>query len=261
MKHHINPIPMRIPQQPDLCCAAVIATACEWMGIDYGNSLNNLAVRLGLHVNEKFKDMYTPELAKRALPEGHVDIGMTIDSLEQPRLIEKIKRELEGLVLKVHRLKDITEIDERLYNPSFAIPNLENFLENNLDKNRPIGINYRLEPFTGRKDGHYGLIFAYDNKNKDVYICEPSPFNRKHWKAPLTTFIRAMQAAWKEDDQQPRERGLITFAGPTKRKEQDIKTIIRFLLKVPKFIPANYRIIRYPSSPKERGHPYNPRNP
>ncbi|MEK6945645.1 MAG: hypothetical protein AABW63_02540 [Nanoarchaeota archaeon] len=253
-----NPRPHEIIQKPDLCCAANVAIEDQRRGIDYGGSLENLAVRMGLYINANYKDMYGPELQKRALPSGDAQIGMTFESFENSERLKNIVKG-SGLEAEAYRLSRIVGSLDGVVQPTFEmIQSVGSFLTNNLKAGNGITINYRLEPFTGREDGHYVSLFAYDDTTNEVYVCDPSPHSPEYWKEGLNKFITGMLPIWKEDDGKKRERGLIVLSGPMLKNKENPNKIRRLLKNIKTYVPINARVRIYPAHPEERSRPYQP---
>ncbi len=229
MIHVLNPLPPNRNQKPNLCAATCLQMILDRRGIEYGYSLENLAVTLGLYIDKKDKEMFGGELKKRNLPHGDARIGLLYDNFKEEKIPQIIKENF-GLTIET---KYPSEIGQR---------NVKEFLTENLKQGKDIMINYRLEPFNGRKGGHYVLTFAFNEENRDVYVTDPSPFIQEYWKQKLGIFLYGMKPIWKEDDNKKRERGFVVFSGPINKEPEDPSKIYEIIKNTRNYVPVDARI-------------------
>lgn len=229
MIHTLNPIPPNRNQKPNLCAATCLQMILGRRGIEYGYSLENLAVQLGLYIDEEDKDMFGEELRRRTLKHGSAEIGLLFDDFKKP---EKL-----GLI------KSIWGIDAKVLHPSeIGIRKIKDFLVAEIEKGNDIMLNYRLEPFNGRTDGHYVLMFALNEDTNDIYVSDPSPFVQEYWKAKLGRFLWAMKPRWKEDDNKKRERGFVIFSGPMNKEKDNPQSVDNLVMGVGDYVAVDARI-------------------
>ncbi len=260
---YLNPIPIERTQKPDLCPTATIAQEAQRRGI-FSGSLETLAVKIKQNVSSQNEKMYGKALRRRSLPKKDAQIGLTFERAYDLKLQEIIKKELQGLTMTPYKIGDITgesihEMREQNYDITKARKKVIRFLLDNLSSNNGVGINYRLDPFNGRNDGHYVLGFAFHKNTKNLYVCDSSFLSPEYWKEPLDTFINAMRPIWKEDDNSIRQRGFIVLSGPMLAEKQSKKEIKKILMNTPKYEPINARIVQFPSHPEDRKTPYTPK--
>jgi hypothetical protein len=237
MIYVLNPIPPNRNQKPNLCAATCLQMILERRGINYDRNLENLASTLGLHIDERDKDMFGEKLRKTALPSGDARIGLIIDDFKKKEKPEIIKANF-GLESKVYIPSEFK--DKK---------GVKNFLIESLNTGDDLMLNYRLEPFNGRSDGHYVLVFGFNEDNNDVYVSDPSPFTPEYWTAKLEKFLFAMKPIWKEDDGQPRERAFVRFSGPNNGDRDDSSNIDKIIKSIKEYIPIDTRIKRKTPSP------------
>lgn len=238
MIHTLNPIPPNRNQKPNLCAATCLQMILDRRGIEYGPSLEALAIELGLYIDERDKDMFGAALKKRTLKHGDARIGLLFDDFKKPEKLEQLK-ELFGLEAKTYHPSEIG-----------GTKGIKELLTDSFGQGKDVIINYRLELFNGREDGHYVLAFAFDDENNDVYVSDPSPFIQEYWKVRMGRFAKAMQPIWTEDDGKQRERGLIVLHGPMHKKRIPQREMDNYLKNTEDYVAVDVRIQRNTPSPQ-----------
>jgi hypothetical protein len=233
-----------LEQKPDFCYPGIINTDTNRRGVLY--DLDSLAAFLEVNINEKYKEMYSPELQKRALPEGNANIGFLVDRLKDPENLGRILK-LGYNKAKFHWVSEFKNLDDA-----------SDFIAENMEKNRlsdhdvAIGMNFRWDKIRGTKNGHYTLIAAYDNKSKIITICDTSFTNQGFCTIHLEPIIEGMQARYEEDDGKPRERGFLELDGPSKLiRIPGIITPEELYKTAKPYAPHAFKLVEV--TPKDRG--------
>lgn len=239
--HYLNPFARHSPQKPQLCGATTIKIALDTRGIDAGYfGSEDLAYYIGSRIDENDAKSFRPKLRTRALKSGSIEIGLLFEDFEKPELQKMLKAKY-NLDTRVYHLSEITHI--------------EKFLCENIDANNSIIANFRWEPFRGGKnEGHFVVAVAYDEKNKELYVADPSPINPEYWKDELQRFVYGMQPVWEETDGKTRERGFIVFSGPICREKDNPQEIESLLKDIPTYEPPKEILVR-----EQRSIPLNHR--
>ncbi len=249
--HSLNPVnPSRI-QKPNLCAAGCVQSEADKRLIKYGHSIEDLGNTLKVYINEEDKDMFMIPLSKRGLPITDARVGLLYANFKTPKL-QKILRQSLGLEVLVkdaeeffteEELTAIKSLDEKTKEKlesvdiNMALRNAEDFLIDNIEKNRGIMMNFWNYPFRQTKDGHYVMIIAYDEDKKVIYVMDPHPNTASYWHHELKDFLPAMLPIWEEPPHGPsRDRGFVIFDGPMGPKENS-KIIDELIKNTPRYKP------------------------
>ena len=225
--HFYNPLIQQQNQKPQLCFVGSVAMVLRRRGLPIPSfGLDDLAYKLGIFIDKKDKHMFGGELRKRALDSEDPRVGFQISNIDDPKKREKLEQIL-GVTINLCRSSDIDGRDK--------VKSTADFLISNIEQGNDVIVNYRHEPFNGRKDGHWVVLAAVEKRTgKDLlYVADPSPFTSDFWKEKLEKFIQGMSPKW--DGQ---ERGFLIFSGQTYGKKYDPVKIREFLRNVPRYRPS-----------------------
>lgn len=225
MIHVLNPVPRVINQKPNLCAATCLAMEANRRGIKYGFSLEELAYKIGSYIDEEHKEMYMKPLSKRALSGEDPKVGLLYKDFKTTSLRKAIKK-IVGLESECHDASKFRGAKE-----------MSDLIISEIKRENGIMMNYWNEPFRGTKDGHYVLVFAFNEETTDIFAADPSPTIPSCWKENFDKFYRTMLPIWKEPDGKSRERGIVVFSGPIYRKKDDPAEVDKFLRNIGRYDP------------------------
>jgi hypothetical protein len=76
-------------------------------------------------------------------------------------------------------------------------------VQKNINKGNDVLINFHWKPLGKKGHGHY--VLASEIKNSILTVCDPSPNQPAHWKAPIKKFVQSMHSRYGQT------RGFITI--------------------------------------------------
>jgi len=194
--------------------------------------LEDFATRIGAYIDKRDADQFMGGMKRRALSRDDPRVGFVIESFEDVKYQQRMKKEF-GLEVNVYRPSSISDPSDlgRYFN------DVSKFLSDKIDSGYDVAMNFHWKPLRGTENGHYVLVAAYDDKNHDVYVADPSPYSPDFWKLDLETFLHAMKPIWDEPKKDRRERGFITF-GPPYRDENKTDQNLLSYKQVPLYSPV-----------------------
>ncbi len=168
----ITPQYKHLLQKKNFCGPTCIQTILFRRGFKIDQK--KLAYDLGTFVDEKDKRLYS--LKFKTAPKGDSRIGMMLKDFGKPRVRNVLKK--YGLNAKIFRISQIKGVD--------------NFLTDNIKKNKDTIINFWWKPIDGTDWGHHVLLSKFDIKKRRITVCDPGSKKDKSWTIKIDKLVKCM---------------------------------------------------------------------